>query len=113
MVRLVPTIQLEPEIFSQIVDDLTDECTAIEEDWRIVERLSGAMVSLSVGYAKVLDTSVDKFLSEHTLESWISSILLRLGSHVVAVLDFLFLSLSEPIKVCLKPTSFQPSAKAE
>ena len=101
LVRLVPTIKLEPEIFSQIVDDLADECTAIEEDWRIVKRLSRAVISLCVGHAKVLDTSINKLLPEHALKGWITSILLCLGGHVVAILDFLLLSLSEPLKVSL------------
>ena len=89
------------------------KCAAVEEDWRIVKRLSRAVVSLRVGYAKVLDASVDELLPEHLLKCWIPSILLRLCCHVVAILDLLFLSLSEPIKVRLKSTRFQPAAEAE
>ena len=113
LVRLVPTIKLEPEIFSQIVYDLADECTAIEEDWRIVKRLSRAVVSLCVWYAKVLDASIYKLLPEHLLEGWITSILLRLGGHVVAILDFLLLGLSKPLKVRLQSARFQASTEAE
>ena len=71
------------------------------------------MGSLSVRYAKVLDAAIDKFLPELSLEGRISSILLRLGSHVVAILKFFLLGLPEPFKVLLKPTRFETSAEAE
>ena len=71
------------------------------------------MVSLCVWYAKVLDASIYKLLPEHLLEGWITSILLRLGSHVVAILKFFLLGLPEPFKVLLKPTRFETSAETE
>ena len=64
-------------------------------------RVSRLVIPLGVGHAEVFLAAIDELLPELAFELRISSILLRLGCHVVPILDLLFLGLSKAIEVGL------------
>ena len=113
LVRLVPAVQLEPEVLPQIVDDLPNESAAIQEERRIVVRVSRVVVPLRVGHSEVLDAPIDELLPELPLELRVPPINCRLLGHVVPILDLLLFGLAETIEVGLEPTGGKPTSKAQ
>ena len=106
LISLIPAIQLEPEVLSQIVDNLADERAAVQEKRCVVERLSWVVVPPRVRHAKVLDAPVDKLLAELSFEFWVSSVNCGLCGHVVSILDFVLFGPAESIEVGLETALF-------
>lgn len=106
LISLIPAIQLEPEVLSQIVDNLADERAAVQEKRCVVERLSWVVVPPRVRHAKVLDAPVDKLLAELSFEFWVSSVNCGLCGHVVSILDFVLFRPAESIEVGLETALF-------
>ena len=102
LVSLIPSVKFEAKVFSQIIDDLPDQCTAVKKQGRIVKRITRAMIALTIRYTEILDAAIDELLSELSFEFWVLSIDLRLSRHIVAVLDLLFFGLAESLEILLQ-----------
>lgn len=61
LVTLVPSIELETEFFTQVVNCLSDECTAVEKERTVVVFFSWLPVSTSIRHTEVLLTSFYEF----------------------------------------------------
>lgn len=71
------------------------------------------MIPFSIWYTKVLYTSINEFLPKLPLKLRIFPVRLRLGSHVIAVLDLLFFGLAESLEVFLQATGLFGCAEAQ
>ena len=112
LISLIPAIQFEPEVFSQIVDNLADERAAVQEERCVVERLSRLVVPPRIRHAKVLDAPIDKLLAELSFEFRVSSVNCSLCSHVVSILDFVLFGLAESIEVGLETAGCEATSEA-
>lgn len=61
---LVPGAQRESEVFAKVLDDLSHESTAVEEEWGVLEVGPRFMLAALVGNTLVFLGLFHKFLSE-------------------------------------------------
>ena len=113
LVRLIPAVKFKAKVFPQVIYDLANEGTTIQEKWRVIKWITRVVVPLGIGYAKVLDAPVYKFLPELPLEVWISPVRRSLLSHIVAILNFFLFSLAEPVKVGLETTRLSGTSETQ
>ena len=113
LVGLVPAIQLESEVFPQVVDHLTNQGAAVEEERCIVEGVSRVVIPLRVGDPKVLYAPIDELLAQLPFEGRVAPILLRLLSHIVPVLNLFLFGLPKPRKVSLQTPRLHATAEAQ
>lgn len=103
LIGLIPTIELETEIFAQVVHYLPDEPAAVKIQRRVVVRTALVlMVFAVVRDSEVLFSGLDKFGAELFFEVRILAALLRLLLDVVAVLHSLLLGLVEALEMGLE-----------
>ena len=101
LVSLVPSIQFESEVFSQVENYLADERAAVKKDRRVVKRFALFVISLGIWNAEVLFATFNKLLPQLSLELRIPPVDRSLLCHVVPVFDLICLGLAEPSKVGL------------
>lgn len=75
LVRLVPPIELESEVFTEIVHDLADEGAAIQVEGCVVMLLALLPVFGTVRHAEVLFGGLDEFFSQTLLVLGVLSVL--------------------------------------
>lgn len=104
LICLIPPVKFEAKIFTQVIDDLANEGAAVEKNRCVIEGVAWVVIAFCVGNSKVLDASINKFLSELLLEVGIAPIS-GLFRHIVSILHFFNLCFAETFKILLEPSS--------
>ncbi len=102
LIALIPSVKVEAKLFPEVIDDLPNQSTAIEEDRCIIVLVSWLPIPLRVGHSKVFLCRLKELFSESLLEGRILFVYVLLLRHVLAVLYLLFLLISEALEVLLK-----------
>jgi len=101
LISLVPSIKLEPEIFSQVIDNLLDQRAAVQVQRCSIMLLAFFPIASGIWYSKVLLGRLDEFLSETELEIGISSVKQALLTYITSVFYVLLLCFPKSFKMAL------------
>lgn len=102
LVSLIPAVQLEAELLSEVPHSLADKRAAIEENGGVVVFLAFLPVALGIRHSEVLFDCRQELFPQLLFENRVLPVHIGVGRHIIPVFQLIFLCLSEPFKVLLQ-----------
>ena len=103
LISLVPSIQLKPEFLPEIIDNLSNKCTAIQIKGGTIMLLSWIPIPCSIRHPEIFLSSLYKFISESLFKIRIPlAIFQSLIADIVSIFYCLLLCFTKLFKISLE-----------